>query len=81
MKTNQPLTRRSFLRQAGAAVGGFTIVPRHVLGGALFTAPSDQLTKAVIGVGGMGRAISAILARVSSRSVMSMSTAFNKPST
>jgi len=33
----------------------FTIVPRHVLGGAGYTAPSDKLTKAVIGVGGMGR--------------------------
>src|SRR3546814_8112085 len=32
----------------------FTIIPRHVLGKG-FLAPSDQLTKAVIGVGGMGR--------------------------
>ena len=31
------------------------IVPRHVLGGTGYTAPSDQLTKAIIGVGGMGR--------------------------
>ena len=31
------------------------IVPRHVLGGNGFLAPSDQLTKAIIGVGGMGR--------------------------
>lgn len=32
----------------------FTIVPRRVLGGNGFTAPSDQLTKGVIGVGGIG---------------------------
>ncbi len=43
--------RRHFL----AAAMVFSIVPRRVLGGAGFTAPSDQLTKAVIGVGGMGR--------------------------
>lgn len=33
----------------------FTIVPRRALGGAGFTAPSEELTKAVIGVGGMGK--------------------------
>ena len=33
---------------------GFTIVPRHVLGRG-YLAPSDQLTKAIIGVGGMGK--------------------------
>lgn len=36
------------------SVGAFSIVPRHVLGGAGFTAPSEELTKAVVGVGGMG---------------------------
>ena len=33
----------------------FTIVPRRVLGGNGHIAPSDQLTKGIIGVGGMGR--------------------------
>jgi len=47
--------RRRFLKRAAAATAGFMIVPRHVLGGTQFTAPSDQLTKAIIGVGGMGR--------------------------
>lgn len=46
-------TRREFLRTA-AALSVFSIVPRHVLGGQGYTAPSEQLTKAVIGVGGMG---------------------------
>lgn len=32
-----------------------SIVPRHVLGGAGHTPPSERITKAVIGVGGMGR--------------------------
>jgi myo-inositol 2-dehydrogenase / D-chiro-inositol 1-dehydrogenase len=48
-------SRRSFLKNSIGAVAAFTIVPRHVLGGKNFIAPSDQLTKAVIGVGGMGK--------------------------
>lgn len=48
-------SRRSFLRKTGAAAFALTIVPRHVLGGQGQIAPSDQLTKGIIGVGGMGR--------------------------
>ncbi len=48
-------TRRRFIKNSLGAIAAFTIVPRHVLGGKGFIAPSDQLTKAVIGVGGMGR--------------------------
>lgn len=33
----------------------FSIVPSHVLGGPRHIAPSDQLTKGIIGVGGIGR--------------------------
>jgi len=47
--------RRDFLKTAAAAAG-FTIVPRHVLGGPGWTAPSDRLRIAGIGVGGMGAA-------------------------
>ncbi|HRI22383.1 MAG TPA: Gfo/Idh/MocA family oxidoreductase, partial [Panacibacter sp.] len=47
-------SRRSFIKNSLGAVAAFTIVPRHVLGRG-FIAPSDQLSKAVIGVGGMGR--------------------------
>lgn len=42
------------MKKASIAAAAFTIVPRHVLGGKGFTAPSDQLTKGIIGVGGMG---------------------------
>lgn len=49
------LGRRNFLKKTGAAALAFTIVPRYVLGGQSYTAPSDQLTKGIIGVGGMGR--------------------------
>ncbi len=47
------LTRRTFIKSA-LALGAFTIVPRRVLGGPGYTPPSDELTKAVIGIGGMG---------------------------
>ncbi len=54
MKKNN-LDRRDFLKKSTAAAIAFTIVPRHVLGRQGYTAPSDQLTKGIIGVGGMGR--------------------------
>ena len=45
-------TRREFLKTVGG-LGLLTILPRNVLGRG-FIAPSDQLTKGIIGVGGMG---------------------------
>ena len=47
-------TRRKFIKNTAAIIAGFSIVPRHVLGKG-FIAPSDQLTKGIIGLGGMGR--------------------------
>lgn len=52
--SNQPLTRRDFLTQSAAAAVGFSIVPRHVLGGAGFVPPSDKVNIAFIGVGAQG---------------------------
>lgn len=46
--------RRSFLKKSAASVAAFSIVPRSVLGGNGYIAPSDQLTKAIIGTGSMG---------------------------
>jgi myo-inositol 2-dehydrogenase / D-chiro-inositol 1-dehydrogenase len=54
MNSNK-ITRRTFTKSVLAGVSAFTIVPRHVLGGSGYTPPSEQLTKAVIGVGGMGQ--------------------------
>ncbi|MEZ4971118.1 MAG: Gfo/Idh/MocA family oxidoreductase [Flavobacteriaceae bacterium] len=48
-------SRRDFVRKSLVAAAGISIIPRHVMGGANFISPSDQLTKAVIGVGGMGQ--------------------------
>ena len=56
---NRKVTRRQFLGGVGKAAttaAVFSIVPRKVLGGPAQIAPSDELTKAVIGVGGMGQA-------------------------
>src|SRR5687768_17291489 len=48
-------SRRKFFKSSIAALAGITIVPRHVLGGPGYLAPSDHLTKGIIGVGSMGR--------------------------
>jgi predicted dehydrogenase len=48
-------SRRQFMRAGAAAAASLAIVPRRVLGGQGYIAPSDTLTKAVIGVGGMGQ--------------------------
>ena len=48
------VNRRDFIRRSATAGLALTIVPRHVLGGRGYTPPSDQLTKGIIGVGGMG---------------------------
>ncbi len=49
------ISRRKFLGNSVAATAAFTIVPRHVLGGAGYTPPSAKLNIAAIGVGGKGR--------------------------
>ena len=55
MKPKEPTSRRDFIKKTAVGVAAFTIVPLYVLGGNGFLAPSDKLTKAVIGVGSMGR--------------------------
>ncbi|MFI5452049.1 Gfo/Idh/MocA family protein [Pedobacter sp. UC225_61] len=47
-------SRRNFLKTTAIASAAFMIVPRHVLGGKGFLAPSDRLIVAGIGVGGKG---------------------------
>src|SRR5690625_3113319 len=45
------LSRKRFLGQAAAATAGLMIVPRHVLGGAGYMAPSDKLNVAAVEIG------------------------------
>jgi predicted dehydrogenase len=52
-KTGSGQSRREFIKNAAIA-SSFFIVPRNVLGGVGFTAPSDQLVLAAIGAGGKG---------------------------
>jgi hypothetical protein len=57
------LSRRQFMVTGGAAATAFTIVPRHVLGGPGYVAPSEKITLACIGVGTQAiREIGGILA-------------------
>src|SRR5690348_12060514 len=65
--TNPPhprgLSRRRAMLAGGAAATAFTIVPRHVLGGAGFVPPSEKITLACIGFGTQAiREIGGILA-------------------
>lgn len=52
--TGVNVSRRNFIKNTGLAAAAVTIVPRHVLGGPGFLAPSDKLYIAGIGVGGKG---------------------------
>ncbi len=54
MNQDNNQSRRNFLKMGAVATAAFTIVPRHVLGGKGFLAPSDRLIVAGIGVGGKG---------------------------
>ena len=47
------LSRRQFIAKS-ATLASISIVPRQVLGGPGYIAPSDQLNVAVIGTGGQG---------------------------
>jgi len=56
-KTSPPTSasRRKFMKSAALSAAGIMIVPRHVLGGPGYTAPSDKVNVGVVGVGGRGR--------------------------
>ena len=54
MKQTDQLTRRQFASRAVAAAATISIVPRYVIGKGQIP-PSEIITKAVIGTGGMGR--------------------------
>jgi len=53
-KSANTVNRRKFLAASALATSGFMIVPRYVLGGKGYIAPSDKLNIAAIGVGGKG---------------------------
>ncbi len=51
---SKKINRREFITSAAAASATFTIVPRHVIGGPDFIAPSDKVTIGYIGCGTQG---------------------------
>lgn len=54
MANFRKIKRREFLGSAAAASLAFTVVPRNVLGGSGYVAPSDKLTLGYIGCGTQG---------------------------
>src|SRR5215472_15097133 len=51
---NSTITRRKFVEMTATSAIGFTILPRHVLGGEGYIPPSDKITLAYIGCGTQG---------------------------
>ncbi len=54
-KASRKISRRGFIGTSATALAGFTIVPSHAVSGLGYTAPSDKLNVAAVGIGGMGR--------------------------
>ena len=48
------ISRRTFVADGSKVAAAALIVPRHVLGGSGYQAPSDTLNIAIVGAGGMG---------------------------
>lgn len=55
------VSRRDFVSASAKLAAGAMIVPRHVLGGVGYRAPSDTLNFACVGFGGMGMNNAAVL--------------------
>src|SRR5438876_2173167 len=72
MNRSDSLSRRKFLKAGATAAAVFTIVPRHVLGGRGFVAPSDKVNIALIGAGGQGRTNTRELFRLSDAQVIAV---------
>lgn len=53
-ESTRSTSRRQFIQHAGA-LAAFSIVPRHVLGGPTYAAPSQRLNIAGVGIAGVGR--------------------------
>ena len=51
---HQAIDRREFFAKASATVAAFTILPRHVIGGARHIAPSEKINIGYVGVGTQG---------------------------
>jgi predicted dehydrogenase len=72
------MDRRTFLKGTAAA-SAFTIVPRHVLGGPGYAAPSEKLNVAGVGVGGVGKSYIKELASENIIALCDTDLPFSKP--
>ncbi|TAL75409.1 MAG: Gfo/Idh/MocA family oxidoreductase [Bacteroidetes bacterium] len=54
MANSKKINRREFLGSAATASLALTVVPRHVLGGPAYVAPSDKITLGYVGCGTQG---------------------------
>jgi predicted dehydrogenase len=52
MQSKKKNSRRDFIKQTAVGLSVFSIVPRHVLGGVGFVAPSDKVNIGIVGAGG-----------------------------
>lgn len=68
-KGKSGITRRKFIGGSMAAAATVSFVPRHVLGGVGYKAPSDTLNIAGVGVGGMGHSN---LSRMKSENIVAL---------
>ncbi len=65
----KPMPRRDFLKGSAMSAASFMIVPRNVLGGKGYRAPSDTVNVAAIGAGGMG---SSNMSRLTSQNIVAL---------
>lgn len=72
MNRSNHSSRREFLKTSAAAAAVFTIVPRHVLGGRGFVAPSDKVNIALIGAGGQGLTNARALFRLNDAQIIAL---------
>ncbi len=63
------MSRRKFIGGSALAAASVSIVPRHVLGGVGYKAPSDKLNIAAVGIGGMG---ASNLSRMDSENIVAL---------
>ncbi|WKN31214.1 Gfo/Idh/MocA family oxidoreductase [Porifericola rhodea] len=65
----KPMQRRDFLKGSAMSAASFMIVPRNVIGGKGYTAPSDTVNVAAIGAGGMG---ASNMSRLTSQNIVAL---------
>ena len=54
---HESISRRKFIQTATLSAAGLTILPRFILGGKEYVAPSDKINIGIIGAGGRSMGI------------------------